>query len=59
MILRKNGKSVPFCYETEGIKKIVSNLQLLDVVYNNVVITVAIVELHFNSGIFEYLLDEI
>ena len=44
-------------YESEGIKKIVSILQLLIVVYNNDSITVAIDEL--DSGIFEYLLGEI
>ena len=41
----------------KGIKKIVSILQLLIVVYNNDSITVAIDEL--DSGIFEYLLGEI
>ena len=44
-------------YESEGLKKIVSILQLLIVVYNNDSITVAIDEL--DSGIFEYLLGEI
>ena len=53
----KNGKEIPFVYESEGIKKIVSILQLLIVVYNNPSITVAIDEM--DSGIFEYLLGEI
>lgn len=53
----KNGKEIPFQYESEGIKKIVSILQLLIVVYNNSSITVAIDEL--DGGIFEYLLGEI
>lgn len=53
----KNGKAIPFRYESEGIKKIVSILQLLIVVYNNPSITVAIDEI--DSGIFEYLLGEI
>lgn len=53
----KNGKAIPFRYESEGIKKIVSILQLLIVVYNNSSITVVIDEL--DSGIFEYLLGEI
>lgn len=57
MVSLKNGKAIPFCYESEGIKKIVSILQLLIVVYNNASITVAIDEL--DSGIFEYLLGEI
>ncbi len=53
----KNNKAIPFQYESEGIKKIVSVLQLLIVVYNNPSITVAIDEL--DSGIFEYLLGEL
>lgn len=53
----KNGKEIPFRYESEGIKKIVSILQLLIVVYNNPSITVAIDEI--DSGIFEYLLGEL
>lgn len=53
----KNGKEIPFSYESEGIKKIVSILQLLIVVYNNPSITVAIDEM--DSGIFEYLLGEL
>src|SRR5699024_9192787 len=53
----KNNKAIPFQYESEGIKKIVSILQLLIVVYNNPSITVAIDEL--DSGIFKYLLGEL
>ena len=53
----KNGKSIPIRNESEGIKKIVSILQLLIVMYNNSSITVAIDEL--DAGIFEYLLGEI
>ncbi len=52
----KNNREIPFCYESEGIKKIVSVLQLLIVVYNNPSVTVAIDEL--DGGIFEYLLGE-
>lgn len=52
----KNNKKIPFCYESEGIKKIVSVLQLLIVVYNNPSVTVAIDEL--DGGVFEYLLGE-
>ena len=50
----KNSKEIPLKYESEGIKKIVSVLQLLIVVYNKPSITVAVDEL--DSGIFEYLL---
>lgn len=53
----KNNKQIPFCYESEGIKKIVSILQLLVVVYNNPSVTVAIDEL--DGGVFEYLLGEL
>lgn len=53
----KNNKEIPFCYESEGIKKIVSILQLLIVVYNNESVTVAIDEL--DGGVFEYLLGEL
>ncbi|MBS6195965.1 MAG: ATP-binding protein [Clostridiales bacterium] len=53
----KNNKAIPFQYESEGIKKIVSILQLLIVVYNQPSITVAIDEM--DAGIFEYLLGEL
>lgn len=53
----KNSKKIPLQYESEGIKKIVSILQLLIVVYNQSSITVAIDEL--DSGVFEYLLGEL
>lgn len=53
----KNGKAIPFQYESEGIKKIVSILQLLIVVYNSSSITVAIDEI--DAGVFEYLLGEL
>ena len=53
----KNAKQIPLKYESEGIKKIISVLQLLIVVYNQPSITVAIDEL--DAGIFEYLLGEL
>ena len=53
----KNRKEIPLKYESEGIKKIISILQLLIVVYNRASITVAIDEL--DSGVFEYLLGEL
>lgn len=53
----KNKKSIPLKYESEGIKKIISILQLLIVVYNRESITVAIDEL--DAGVFEYLLGEL
>lgn len=57
LISKKNSKEIPLKYESEGIKKIVSILQLLIVVYNKASITVAIDGL--DSGVFEYLLGEI
>ena len=57
LISNKNNKSIPLCYESDGIKKIISILQLLIVVYNQSSITIAIDEL--DSGIFEYLLGEL
>ena len=53
----KNKKAIPLKYESEGIKKIISILQLLIVVYNRSSITVAIDEL--DAGVFEYLLGEL
>jgi AAA15 family ATPase/GTPase len=57
LMSRKNSREIPLNYESEGIKKIVSILQLLIVVYNQSSITVAIDEL--DSGVFEYLLGEL
>lgn len=53
----KNGKPIPLTNESEGIRKIISVLQLLIEVYNNPSISVVIDEL--DSGIFEYLLGEL
>ncbi|MFA7560101.1 MAG: hypothetical protein WCY61_05180 [Sphaerochaeta sp.] len=53
----KNNRAIPLNYESEGIKKIISILQLLIVVYDQPTITVAIDNL--DSGIFEYLLGEL
>lgn len=57
LMSNKNSKEIPLRYESEGIKKIISILQLLIVVYNESSITVAVDEL--DSGIFEYLLGEL
>ena len=53
----KNSRAVPLQYESEGIKKIISVMNLLIGVYNQSSLTVAIDEL--DSGIFEYLLGEL
>ncbi len=55
-LMTRDGK-IPLKNESEGIKKIISVLQLLIVVYKQPSITAAIDEL--DSGIFEYLLGEI
>ena len=57
LMSNKNSKEIPLQYESEGIKKLISILQLLIVIYNKSSITVAIDEL--DSGVFEYLLGEI
>lgn len=57
LMSNKNSKEIPLKYESDGIKKIISILQLLIVIYNKASLTVAIDEL--DSGIFEYLLGEI
>lgn len=57
LMSRKNRKEIALQYESEGIKKIISILQLLIVVYNQSSITVAVDEL--DSGVFEYLLGEL
>lgn len=57
LMSHKNSKEIPLSYESEGIKKIISILQLLIVVYNQSSITVAIDEL--DSGVSEYLLGEL
>lgn len=53
----RNNKTISLENESEGIKKLVSILQILIVMFNNPSTTVAIDEL--DSGIFEYLLGEI
>lgn len=56
LVSGKNSKEIALKYESEGIKKIISILQLLIVMYNTPSITVAVDEL--DSGVFEYLLGE-
>lgn len=57
MVSIRNDRKIPLRYESEGIKKIISILHMLIVMYNNPSMTLAIDEL--DSGIFEYLLGEI
>ena len=53
----KNGMLVPIRYESEGIKKIISVINLLIGMYNNYQMCVVIDEL--DSGVFEFLLGEL
>ena len=57
LMSNKNSREIPLQYESEGIKKLISILQLLIVIYNKPSMTVAIDEL--DAGVFEYLLGEI
>ena len=57
IISEKNNKPIALRYESDGIKKIITILHLLIMVYNQKSITVAIDEL--DSGVFEYLLGEL
>lgn len=57
LLSRRGTQAIPLRCESEGIKKIVSVLQLLIFVFNQPYVTVAIDEI--DSGIFEYLLGEI
>lgn len=53
----RNGMEIPLKYESDGIKKIISLLGTLIVVYNDPSFTLFIDE--FDAAIFEYLLGEI
>lgn len=57
LVALRNNIKIPLRYESEGIRKIVSVLQLLIVMFNSPSVTVAIDEL--DSGVFEYMLGEI
>lgn len=56
LLSHRDNVEIPLKYESDGIKKIISVLELLIAVYNRQSITVAIDEL--DAGIFEYLLGE-
>lgn len=53
----REGTPIPLRFESDGIKKIISVLQLLMALHNNASMTLAIDEL--DSGVYEYLLGEI
>ena len=53
----RNGKEMPLRYESDGVRKIISELFLIIRAYSEQSATVAIDE--FDAGIFEYLLGEL
>ena len=57
LISCKRGLEIPLRFESDGIRKMISCLQLIISAYNNPGITVAIDEL--DAGVFEYLLGEL
>lgn len=57
LIASRDGVEMPFRYESDGIKKIVSILNLVIAVFNDRSVTVAIDEI--DAGVYEYLLGEI
>lgn len=57
LVFVRDGLEMPFRYESDGIKKLVSTLYFIVEVYNQHSTTVAFDE--FDSGVFEYLLGEI
>lgn len=56
LISVRNGVELPLRDESDGVKKIISTLQLFIEAYNDKSLTVAIDE--FDAGVFEYLLGE-
>lgn len=57
LVSEREGRTIPFELESDGIKRMVSLLHLLILMYNDPSVTVAIDEL--DSGVFEYLLGEL
>ena len=56
VIANRDGVELPLRYESDGVKKIISTLQLFIEAYNDSSMTVAIDE--FDARVFEYLLGE-
>lgn len=57
LIVVRDGHEMPFRYESDGIKKLISTMYFIVEIYNSESVTVAYDE--FDSGVFEYLLGEI
>ncbi len=56
VIANRDGVELPLRYESDGVKKIISTLQLFIEAFNDRSMTIAIDE--FDAGVFEYLLGE-
>lgn len=57
LLALRNGVELPLSNESDGVRKIISYLNLIIIAYNQHSTTVAIDE--FDAGVFEYLLGEI
>ena len=57
LVAKRNNVTIPLRCESDGVRKLISTLNLLIMVYNQQSTTVAYDE--FDSGVFEYLLGEI
>ena len=57
LMSNRNGNQIPLLYESDGIKKILSIINLLICAYNNPSFCVAFDEL--DAGVYEYLLGEL
>ncbi len=57
LVSKRDGREIPLSCESEGIKRIVSFLNLLILMFNDSSVTVVIDE--FDAGVFEYLLGEL
>lgn len=57
LVSKREGRTIPLSCESEGIKRIVSFLHLLILMFNDPSVTVVVDEI--DSGVFEYLLGEL
>lgn len=57
LVAYRDGKELPLRDESDGVRKIISELSLIIAAFNQQSVTIAIDE--FDAGIFEYLLGEI
>ena len=57
LMANRNGTDLPASYESDGVRKIISILELFITAFNEPSCTIAIDE--FDAGVFEYLLGEL